>query len=123
MNDLSLFLYITELAGRVGIVALLAGVALALAAFVLPPKGVKAFSDEHDHPFMGFDRLKNWFIAWLILLAVSFFTPSRETLYMMAASEAGEAVATSPDGKQMLDKVKAIINTQLDELTIKKEQK
>ena len=119
MNDLTWFLYITELVGRIGPVAFMSGAALLVLAFVLPPKGVKAFSHEHEHPFMGFDRLKTPFIAWVVLLFITFLTPSKDTLYLMAASEAGEAVATSPDGKQMLDKVKTIINNQLDELAKK----
>ena len=116
MNDLTLFLYVTELVDRLGLVVGLSAIVLFLAAFLLPPKGVEIFGMDHHGPFMGLERLKGFIIAWSILLVISLFTPSKETLYLMAASEAGEAVATSPDGRQMLDKLKVVINNQLDKL-------
>lgn len=123
MNDLTWFLYIVDVSQRVFPLVVMFGIALIVIGFVLPPKGVQPFERGHDFPFQGIGRLKNAFIGWCVALVLAVMIPSEETLYMMAASEAGEAAIKSPQGKEVLDKIDLIINNQLDELANKKEQK
>lgn len=47
--------------------------------------------------------------------AVGMLTPSSSTIYMIAASEAGETVVTSPEAKEMLGDLKEIIRRKLKE--------
>lgn len=122
MNDLSWFLYFVDVSQRVMPLVVVFGAMLALVGLVIPPKGVTMFSFDHEHPFQGVGRLKNVFIGWCVALVFAVMIPSEDTLYMMAASEGGEAVVTSPQGKEVLDKINTIINNQLDELAKKKEQ-
>lgn len=122
MNDLSWFLYFVDVSQRVMPLVVVSGIVLALIGLLIPPKGVAPFSYEHEFPFQGVGRLKGAFIGWFIVLIFAVMIPSEDTLYMMAASEGGEAVVTSPQGKEVLDKINTIINNQLDELAKKKEQ-
>jgi hypothetical protein len=122
MNDLSWFLYFVDVSQGVMPLVVMFGIALIVIGFVLPPKGVQPFERGHEFPFQGIGRLKNVFIGWCVALIFAMAIPSEDTLYMMAASEGGEAVVTSPQGKEVLDKINTIINNQLDELAKKKEQ-
>lgn len=122
MNDLTWFLYFVDVSQRVMPLVIMFGISLIGIGFIIPPKGVKPFEQGHDFPFQGIGRLKNVFIGWFVALIFAVMIPSEDTLYMMAASEGGEAVVTSPQGKEVLDKINTIINNQLDELAKKKEQ-
>lgn len=122
MNDLTWFLYFVDISQHFTPLVILFGVALVIIGFVIPPKDVQPFGRDYEFPFQGVGRLKNWFIGWVIAVFVTCLIPSEETMYMMAASEAGEAAITSPQGKEVLDKINTIINNQLDELAKKKEQ-
>jgi len=51
----------------------------------------------------------------LVSLFVCVAIPHRFTILALAASEAGEAVATSPEGVDVLDDLKAIIKKRLKE--------
>jgi len=116
MNELSWFLYLAEILPRIGSFTGIMGLLLFGVAFILPPKGVKLFSRDHEALFTGLDRLVVPFCAWLLLLLLAFLTPSKETIYLIAGSEAGEAVVTSPEGQEILNDIKQIIRGQLNSL-------
>jgi len=123
MNDLTWFLYFVDISQNITPLVVLFGIALIAIGFAIPPKGVQPFGYDHEFPFQGVGRLKNWFIGWAVAIAFVCLIPTKETMYMMAASEAGEAALKSPQGKEVLDKIDLIINNQLDELAKKKEEK
>lgn len=56
-----------------------------------------------------------WAFVTCFLIVASLAFPSQRTIYMIAASEAGETVVTSPDAKEMLGDLKAIIRKKLKE--------
>jgi hypothetical protein len=122
MNDLTWFLYLVDVSQNIPPLIGISTLPLLIAAFIVPPKGVAMFSYDHDYPFQGLGRLKNWFIAWFFAVVFDCLIPTTETMYMMAASEAGETTLKSPQGQQVLDKINLIINNQLDQLAKKKEQ-
>jgi hypothetical protein len=122
MNDLTWFLYLVDVSQNIPPLIGISTLPLLIAAFIVPPKGVAMFSYDHDYPFQGLGRLKNWFIAWFFAVVFACLIPTTETMYMMAASEAGETTLKSPQGQQVLDKINLIINNQLDQLAKKKEQ-
>lgn len=123
MNDLTWFLYLADVSQNFGPLVVMFGIAMIVIGPVIPPKGVEPFGRDHDYPFQGVGRLKNVFIGWCVAVVFVCLIPSEETMYMMAASEAGEAAFTSPQGKEVLDKIDLIINNQLDALVNKKEEK
>ena len=59
---------------------------------------------------------KKWF--WISGLSILFLVvvPSKETFYLIVASEAGEAIVETPEAQDLLDDVKEIIDIQLENL-------
>lgn len=59
---------------------------------------------------------QKWF--WISGLAILFLTlvPSKDTFYMIVASEAGETVVNTPEAKEIMSDVKEIIDIQLEKL-------
>lgn len=116
MNTLSWMIYAAELVeklGSLGGVGLFVSCAiLALAVFMAPP-------------VCEFDTAKISVYCWrcakvgvpvIVLFATIYlFTPSSRTVYMIAASEAGETVVTSPEAIEMMGNLKAIIKKRLTE--------
>ena len=121
MNDLTWFIYLVELVGRLPVVLGLSGAVLIFLWFILPPKGLKMFGDDHDYPFMGFERVKIAIFVWLAFATLAFFIPSRETIYLMAGSEFGEVVVNTPEAKEILGDIHEVIRHQLNELKGKQE--
>ncbi|MRX31896.1 hypothetical protein [Aminobacter sp. MDW-2] len=56
-----------------------------------------------------------WMVVAFAGALVLVFTPSAKTIYMIAASEAGETVVTSPEAIEMMGDLKAIIKKRLAE--------
>ena len=116
MNDLTLFLYAVELAGRLPTVTVLLAVTIVALGFFLPPKGVIAFSYDHEGPFMGFGRIKPLIYIWSVVATVTFLVPSKETLYLMAGSEVVEFAVSTPEAQEFMKDVKEVIDIQLEKL-------
>lgn len=57
--------------------------------------------------------LPHFFLACTLLAAI---IPSRDTIYLIAGSEAGEAVVTSEAGQEILEDIQEVIRYQLGEL-------
>jgi hypothetical protein len=114
MNGLSLMIYLAEVVGNLkfvaGACALISGIGLAGGVLFLAIDGV--IVDESKGKWLPLAK-KAWIpIAFAIVAALS---PSTSTVYMIAASEAGEAVVTSPEAKEMLGDLKEIIRRKLKE--------
>jgi len=116
MNSLSWFLYLADILPRVGLLTALLAILLLGVAFVMPPKGATMFGEGHNGPFEGMARLKTPFILWLCFLVFAFLVPSKDTIYLIAASEAGEMVVNTPEAKEIMSDLKEILNIQLDKL-------
>lgn len=52
----------------------------------------------------------------IVLTLFSFLIPSKETIYLIAGSEAGETVVTSEAGQEMLNDIHSVIKHQLSTL-------
>lgn len=65
--------------------------------------------------------IHNWkFITIpLVLIFVLNFIPSKETFYLIVASEAGEYVVNTPEAKELLKDVQEIVQIQLENLKVK----
>jgi len=108
MNSLSWMIYGAEVAGNLQTIAV--GVALIVGLFGGTAICVFGFDSQYKY-------VRKWIPAYILIMSVSgliaVFTPSSDTIYMIAASEAGEAVVTSPEGKEMLGDLKEIIRRKL----------
>lgn len=116
MNSLSWFLYLADVIGNVKGVLILFAIIFGMGSlgWLVAKACVAADDDESAKKFAHFMR----FVPW-IFVSVTFLTaiiPSRDTIYLIAGSEAGEAVVTSEAGQEILDDIQEVIRYQLGEL-------
>lgn len=123
MNTLSWFLYLADrlpsLSGVVILMCVLFGIILILVS------GTN-YIVNHDHRENIDGKAKSskflekvWFKHIPILLIPFFLAllvPTKETIYLIAGSEAGEAVVTSDEGKEILNDIHKVIKHQLSKL-------
>ncbi|MGE0290384.1 MAG: hypothetical protein AB7I42_25055 [Bradyrhizobium sp.] len=114
MNTLSWLIYAAEVTGNLRELMIL-GTALGVMAI-----GVAAFVAGlleacGNWPEGCWKKPFRW--TWAVALAALVATaiPSSRTIYMIAASEAGEQIATSPDAIEMMGDLKAVIKKKLKE--------
>lgn len=60
-------------------------------------------------------RKKPLYAAFVLCALTAAIIPSTSTVYLIAASEAGETVVTSPDAVEMMGDLKAVIKKKLKE--------
>ena len=125
MNSLSWIIYAADVLGelKTGMAILSAiGCIVVVAAFIVGNAKWSYYSwhDQEARERSEAFRLKIqsfgkvWVLfAMVCLLGISALIPQSKTLYMIAASEAGETVVTSPEAKEMLGDLKEIIRRKL----------
>lgn len=120
MNDLSLLLYFADVLGGLSKFLLFVGVVLLSVAGVTVFVGCMEMSvnSRHGPENNDYIRGKEWRdfglkYLWVAVVAVvvSLLMPSRETMYMIAASEVGEEAIQTPE----FAKMRKILNKYLDE--------
>ena len=115
MNDLSWFLYLADVLPNLASSLGLTSAVLAIGGgFGLIWWYIGSFVDKDVVPVPK-PLFAVWFPAALIALACS-LVPSKETIYLIAGSEAGEAVVTSEQGQEVLSDIQEIIKAQLNNL-------
>jgi len=125
MNDLSWLLYLGDVSGSIshffgffGFVLFIVGGIATFGAFI-------ALADDSlsDTSINSVKSAKNFGIFAVIfgffLMVAATLLPSKETVYLIAASEAGEEVVTSKTGQKAIDAV----NRYLDSVTPDGEKK
>jgi hypothetical protein len=114
MNTLSWLIYAAEVAGNLrGVVIAASLLSSGLIAVCVLNNGINAdFGTAEKGSWMRPLRFL-WVTA--ILAIVAAVMPTTRTIYMIAASEAGETVVTSPDAIEMMGDLKAIIKKRLKE--------
>jgi hypothetical protein len=115
MNNISWFIYFAEVIPNLKIVGVVFGLISFVSFFILPPKGVKMFSLAHEGPFMGYDRPLHWVFLFLSILFLV-FTPSKETIYLVAGSEIAEYTVNTEYGQEILNDIKEVIQLQIKDL-------
>lgn len=126
MNNLSLLLWLSDIVqgikivfclimafGGIGIVVLIIGLICSAHDAIGETKGDFHFEEYKYTQKLAFILIPLWFLIAIVAMV----TPSKETVLMIAASEAGEQVATSTEGKQIVGKVIQALNVQLDKLS------
>jgi O-antigen ligase len=117
MNSLSWLLYAAEVSQSLSIMlGVSAGGFLLIGGFLcLPSMDEYIVKKEKGEAYRR--SYRRGVIFALIALVASALLPSTRTIYMIAASEAGETIVTSPDAIEMMGDLKAIIKKRLkDEL-------
>lgn len=129
MNKISLFLYFADVLSGLGgaLFALMLISAIAFGALlVCYGCAVSHNNDNIRYPHMNADRRDRdtprpkWFMvagaSFLLALFAGVFVPSKTTIYAIAASELGESVASSAEGREMIDDTKQILREYLKSL-------
>lgn len=117
MNSLSWLIYFADIvpnfAGFCIFLAIAFGILTAL--YVM----VKAFANSGDDDAEAFVKIPLVYFSpaiFFVAAFVSILLPSREAIYLIAGSEAGEMVVTSEAGKEILGDIQAVIKGQLEAL-------
>lgn len=137
MNSLSWLIYAAEVLGRVSVsfffIALIAAVGTGALIFIAMLARADAQSDttasyrSEDGRKSAALRVEFWdkvLASWpkrsaavaVVFGALSIVAPSNSTIYMIAASEMGEKVATTPEAKEMLGDLREVIAKQIKKL-------
>ena len=123
MNSLSWFLYLAEvLPNLAGTIVALSGILVVAITIVSLFRTIAVV----DSGMTLTPRKAEYKLIWgfwgktviplLLLGTLMNLIPSRETIYLIAGSEAGEAVVTSQEGQEILNDIKEVIRYQLGEL-------
>lgn len=123
MNTLSWLIYAAEVSDRASGVFVFLALMFGLGGIPVIGMLFAAWVDKYGPIKSGIGPFTA-LVAYL-MLETAFLTgavglPSKATIYMIAASEAGEQIVTSPDAIEMMGDLKAIIKKRLkDELEAK----
>lgn len=119
MNTLSWMIYLAEVAGNAQgfLIAATLSTALALTVATVVFAAAGSVGDAEESAWKKPVRLL-WIPTVCGLLSV--FVPSTKTLYMIAASETGEVIASTPEAKEMLGDLKDVIRKKLKEELVEK---
>lgn len=110
MNTLSLLIYLSSVIPNIGLVLGIAGfLGIPILVFI-----GWIWSDETDKN--QFPKIKPWLIASGISLLIATLVPDQKTIYMIAASEMGEAVITTEAGQEVFNELKDTVMYQLQQL-------
>ena len=115
MNSLSWMIYAAETVEKLGnvstVIAIMAAIGYPTTVFL-----TAMAVDMHD---MTADAAAKWrrlpIIFGLAALPFAVLTPSSNTVYLIAASEAGETIVKSREAKDVFDDLKTIIKSKLKE--------
>lgn len=115
MNNLSLFLYLADVLPKIFIGPI---ITLIVVGFFLCCLAAMA-ADEYRGDFVMkiFKRgIIPCLIGIILMVTLQCAVPSRETFYMIAASEMGEQVVKTPEAQKMMDDIREVIQYQIGKL-------
>lgn len=113
MNNLSWLIYAADVSEKIsnafGLIAVFIGV-IGGVGIVVIWAGV-IIEKESKSPAIYVSAI--WIFIMAVSLPISLLTPSSKTIYMIAASEAGETIVTSPEAREIFDDLKEVIKLKL----------
>lgn len=109
MNNLSLLLYLSDVLYSTAF-----GIGMILSVFwgIYAVVVIACGPDFEDVP----KPKTPWLWVTGVLLVFLALIPSKETFYLIVASEAGETVVNSPDAKELMKDVREVLDAQLEKL-------
>lgn len=113
MNQLSWFLYLADIIPNIGVAATILLVIVLIAGGPLMGGWSYAWVEGEikARPWYG-----TFFCTILTLTVISVLVPSKETIYLIAGSQAGEYVVNTPQAQEILSDIHQIIRLQLQEM-------
>ncbi len=128
MNNLSLFLYLADVIYQVGTFLMVVCV-LCPSVYVVHRLACKIWADTSHNSYKDevsklaeaeilrpfITTYKPFIFAFVGIFLLS-LVPSKETFYLIAASEAGEMVVKTPEAQEIMSSLREILNVQLEEL-------
>ena len=114
MNSLSWMIYAAGVAGGLKglmtVAAVLGCIAIGICTVVFP-----IMEGDGERPKGSWSHALRY--LWMPIVAglIATLTPNSSTIYLIAASQAGETVVKSPDAIEMMGDLKAIIKKKLKE--------
>lgn len=119
MNNLTLFVYFADILPRAGDFLIFLAVMAGIGVFpALVATFISTMTEEWGVQKLAKGVVKYTFPAFLALSVVAILIPSKETLYLMAGSEVGETVVTSPEAQIILKDIHEVIRAQLNQLKV-----
>jgi hypothetical protein len=113
MNSLSWFLYLAEVVPDIGVLLFTSGTIFGLgSSFYWLMCSTQRNLYGKGQPFY-FTKI---IPVLIVVFTLGVLIPSEETIYLIAGSEAGVAVVTSPEGQEILNDIHQVIKHQLGQL-------
>ncbi len=131
MNSLSWFLYLADIIGNIAVLALLIGIVLTIFLIIVwvGRGAIAADLGSNEYPtdkypdgtssyrrWAAFKKMtQNKWLYFTIILMFSFvaLTPSKQTFYLIAASEATEIVVKTPEVQDIFTDLQQVIKSNL----------
>jgi hypothetical protein len=113
MTTLSIMLYLAGVFGGLTVLGICLIILSFVTGFIMPPKDVEMFSEDHHSPCMGFLR-KTTILLFSIGIFLTIFIPSKETTYMIIATEMTNRAIQTEEAKIILDKVNQYFDLKLE---------
>ena len=110
MNNVSWFLYASEVFGNMQPALAVGGVCAIVGA--VPTLIISNVDDVEQGKTWG----KRLIIGGIIAVFVAVLIPSKTTMYAIAASQIGETVVATPEAREMIDDSKQILRDYLKSL-------
>ena len=121
LSDLSVFLYLADVVPRaahsLGFVVVCIAAVLAILSFALTMSASESMKEERPPKYKKAIRLVVSAFIVIFMLVPLQLVPSRDTFYLIAGVEAGEVVVNSERGQQLIGKVNAVLDAQLERLS------
>lgn len=115
MNNLSLLIYAADVLPSVAASLLIfSGVAVVGTTMALTISFEPSLEDEESANLRR--ALKPLFYLFPALFLLGLMIPSRDAIYLIAGSEIGETVVTSPEGQEVINDIREVIKAQLNAL-------
>lgn len=117
MNDLSWFLYFADTIPRVSVFAVFITIVFGITTIFYSIASWFAKSgDKEAQDFIEVPVFRHSILVFVVASAISLLTPSKEAMYLIAGSEAGEFVVNTPEAKAILSDIQEVIQLQIQEL-------
>jgi hypothetical protein len=115
MNGLSWFLYFADILPNLGAFAIFIAFVFGIISVVYTiTKAVANAGDNDAKAFVEVPIIKYSIGIFVVAAFLAIAMPSKETIYLIAGSEAGEYVVKTPEAQEILTDIKEVIKLQLE---------
>ena len=116
MNNLSLLIYLADVVNSASNTSEIVSFMSGLALLFLIPFSICYISDkyaEEEAKVLVKKLVKYVCILFVVSVLITIIAPNKDTMYLIAASEAGEAVLTNPEVIEIMDVIKDYLLEQI----------